>query len=127
VLAIDPVSFLVAPRVIAMVTTLLLSVIFADTLALVGAAYAGQGLLGVAPIVFFNGLTSGLLGIGDVLGGLVKSVVFGVVMSLASCHYGLAVKGGAPGVGRGVNATVGYRKSKRGPSVAPAPSETLPT
>jgi phospholipid/cholesterol/gamma-HCH transport system permease protein len=106
VLAIDPVSFLVAPRVLAMVTTLLLSTVFADTLALVGAAYAGQGLLGVEPAVFFNGLTSGLLGIGDVLGGLVKSVVFGVVMSLASCQYGLAVKGGAPGVGRGVNATV---------------------
>jgi phospholipid/cholesterol/gamma-HCH transport system permease protein len=106
VLAIDPVSFLIAPRVVAMVTTLLISTIFADTLALVGAAYAGQGLLGVAPMVFFNGLTSGLLGISDVLGGLVKSVVFGVVMALASCHYGLAVKGGAPGVGRGVNATV---------------------
>jgi phospholipid/cholesterol/gamma-HCH transport system permease protein len=106
ILAIDPVGFLVAPRVIAMIATLLLATIFADTLALVGAAYAGQGLLGVAPAVFFNGLTSGLLGIGDVLGGLVKSVVFGVVMSLASCHYGLAVKGGAPGVGRAVNATV---------------------
>jgi phospholipid/cholesterol/gamma-HCH transport system permease protein len=106
VLAIDPVSFLLAPRALAMVTTLLISVIFADTLALVGAAYAGQGLLGVAPVVFFNGLTSGLLGIGDVISGLVKSVVFGVVMSLASCHYGLAVKGGAPGVGRAVNATV---------------------
>jgi len=106
VLAIDPVSFLVAPRVLAMITTLLLSTIFADTLALVGAAYAGQGLLGVAPMVFFNGLTSGLLGISDVISGLVKSVVFGVVMALASCQYGLGVTGGAPGVGRAVNATV---------------------
>jgi phospholipid/cholesterol/gamma-HCH transport system permease protein len=106
VLAIDPVSFLVAPRVIAIISTLLISTIFADTLALLGAAYAGQGLLGIEPAVFFNGLTSGLLGVGDVLGGLVKSVAFGVVMSLASCQYGLAVKGGAPGVGRGVNATV---------------------
>src|SRR5262245_50125357 len=106
VLAIDPVGFLIAPRVIAMVTTLLISVIFADTLALVGAAYAGQALLGVAPSLFFNGLTSGLLGVGDVVGGLVKSVVFGVVMALASCQYGLGVSGGAPGVGRAVNATV---------------------
>jgi phospholipid/cholesterol/gamma-HCH transport system permease protein len=106
VLAIDPVSFLVAPRVLAMITTLFISTIFADTLALVGAAYAGQGLLGVAPTVFFNGLTSGLLGISDVTSGLVKSVVFGVVMALASCQYGLGVTGGAPGVGRAVNATV---------------------
>lgn len=106
VLAIDPVSFLVAPRFLAMVTTLFLATIFADALALVGAAYAGLGLLGVEPAVFFNGLTSGLLGIGDVMNGLIKSVVFGVVMALASCHYGLRVTGGAPGVGRAVNATV---------------------
>jgi phospholipid/cholesterol/gamma-HCH transport system permease protein len=106
VLAIDPISFLVAPRSIAMVITLFLSTVFADVLALVGAAYAGQLLLGVAPAVFFNGLTSGLLGVGDVVNGLVKSVVFGVVMALASCQYGLGVKGGAPGVGKAVNATV---------------------
>src|SRR6185436_7446663 len=106
VLAIDPIAFLIAPRFIAIVSTLFLSTIFDDALALIGAAYAGQGLLGVAPTVFFNGLTSGLLGIGDVMNGLVKSVVFGIVMALASCQYGLGVKGGAPGVGRAVNATV---------------------
>jgi phospholipid/cholesterol/gamma-HCH transport system permease protein len=106
VLAIDPISFLIAPRFIAIVTTLFLSTIFADALALFGAAFAGDALLGVAPTVFFNGLTSGLLGIGDVMSGLVKSVVFGVVMGLASCQFGLRVTGGAPGVGRAVNATV---------------------
>jgi phospholipid/cholesterol/gamma-HCH transport system permease protein len=106
VLAIDPIAFLIAPRFIAIIITLFVSTIFADALALLGAAYAGQGLLGVAPEVFYNGVTSGLLGIGDVMNGLVKSVVFGIVMGLASCQYGLGVKGGAPGVGRAVNATV---------------------
>ena len=106
VLAIDPIAFLIAPRVVAIVITLFLATIFADTLALVGAALSGQALLGVAPRVFYNGLTSELLGIGDVTSGLVKSVVFGIVMALASCQYGLGVKGGAPGVGRAVNATV---------------------
>ncbi|HTJ84760.1 MAG TPA: ABC transporter permease [Polyangiaceae bacterium] len=106
ILAIDPIAFLVAPRSIAIVTTLFFSTVFADVLALLGAAYAGWGLLGVSPTVFYNGLTSGLLGLGDVVGGLIKSVVFGIVMALASCQFGLAVKGGAPGVGRAVNATV---------------------
>ncbi len=106
VLAIDPISFLVAPRSVAMVATLFLSTVFADVLALVGAAYAGKALLGVEPGVFYNGLTSGLLGVGDVVAGLVKSIVFGIVMALASCQYGLGVTGGAPGVGRAVNATV---------------------
>ncbi len=106
VLAIDPIAFLIAPRMIGVVVTLFLATIFADALALLGAAYSGQLLLGVAPAVFFNGLTSGLLGFGDVANGLVKSIVFGIVMGLASCQYGLAVTGGAPGVGRAVNATV---------------------
>src|SRR6185312_552684 len=106
VLAIDPISFLIAPRVVAMVTTLFLATIFADTLALFGAALSGKLLLGVEPRTFYNGLTGGLLGIGDVTSGLVKSIVFGIVMALSSCQYGLGVKGGAPGVGRAVNATV---------------------
>jgi phospholipid/cholesterol/gamma-HCH transport system permease protein len=106
VLAIDPISFLIAPRFLAMVVTLFLSTIFADGLALIGAAYAGWGLLGVEPMAFYNSLTSGLLTFSDVANGLLKSAVFGIVMGLASCHYGLTVKGGAPGVGRAVNATV---------------------
>jgi phospholipid/cholesterol/gamma-HCH transport system permease protein len=106
VLAIDPIAFLVAPRTVAIVITLFLATVFADVLALFGAAYAGWALLGVEPPVFYNGLTSGLLGISDVMNGLVKSVVFGIVMALASCQFGLGVTGGAPGVGRAVNATV---------------------
>jgi phospholipid/cholesterol/gamma-HCH transport system permease protein len=106
VLAIDPISFLIAPRFIAIVSTLFMMTLFADALALFGAAYTGQGLLGVSPTTFYNGLTAGLLGFGDVANGLCKSVVFGLVMGLASCHFGLATTGGAPGVGRAVNATV---------------------
>ena len=105
-LAIDPIGFLLVPRFIGIVITLFLSTIFSDALALLGAAYAGKGVLGVEPQVFFNGLTSGLLGLGDVFHGLIKSVVFGVVIALASCHFGIATSGGAPGVGRSVNATV---------------------
>src|SRR6185369_1087420 len=82
------------------------STIYADALALFGAAHAGWALLGVEPKVFYNGVTSGLLGVGDVFNGLTKSVVYGIVMALSSCHFGLAVTGGAPGVGRAVNATV---------------------
>ena len=38
--------------------------------------------------------------------GLEKSVVFALVIAVASCHFGLSTSGGAPGVGRSVNATV---------------------
>ena len=58
-LAIDPIAFLIAPRFLAIVATLFMMTIFADLLALFGAAYAGQALLGVAPVSFYNGLTGG--------------------------------------------------------------------
>ncbi|HEY6726900.1 MAG TPA: ABC transporter permease [Polyangiaceae bacterium] len=105
-LAINPTSYLVAPRFVAIVTTLVLSTVFADFLALLGAAYAGWGLLGVEPMSFYNGVTSGLLGLGDVFHGLFKSFLFGVIIALSSCHFGLSTSGGAPGVGRAVNAAV---------------------
>src|SRR6516225_654097 len=66
VLAIDPIAFLIAPRFIAIVSTLFMMTLFADSLALFGAAFTGQALLGVSPTTFYNGLTSGLLGFGDV-------------------------------------------------------------
>lgn len=105
-LAIDPISFLILPRFIGITVTLFMMTVYADALALLGAAYCGEGLLGVSPVSFYNGITGGLLGFGDVANGLFKSIVFGLVIALASCHFGLATKGGAPGVGRAVNATV---------------------
>jgi phospholipid/cholesterol/gamma-HCH transport system permease protein len=106
VLAIDPLAYLIVPRFLAIVITLFCSTLFADALALIGAALSGGPLLGVDPRTFYNGLTAGLLHFGDVGHGLIKSVAFGSMMGLASCYFGLNVSGGAPGVGRGVNATV---------------------
>lgn len=106
VLAIDPISFLIVPRFIGMVTTLVAMTLYADALALIGAAYTGQGLLGVSPITFYNGLTSGMLGFDAVANGLLKAFVFGIIIALSSCYYGLSTSGGAPGVGRSVNNSV---------------------
>jgi phospholipid/cholesterol/gamma-HCH transport system permease protein len=105
-LAIDPVGFLVLPRFISIVVATFFATVFADALALLGAAYSGAFLLGVDPGLFYSGLTSGLLGVGDVLHGLAKSVVFGALIAVSSCHHGVTTTGGAPGVGRAVNATV---------------------
>ncbi|GAC1352372.1 MAG: MlaE family lipid ABC transporter permease subunit [Polyangiales bacterium] len=105
-LAIDPLCYLIVPRFIAIVVTLFCSTLFADFLALFGAAFSGKPLLGVEPRVFYNGLTAGLLHFGDVAHGLTKSIAFGTMIALASCYFGLSVTGGAPGVGRAVNATV---------------------
>jgi phospholipid/cholesterol/gamma-HCH transport system permease protein len=105
-LAIDPIGFLVLPRFIAIVATLLLMTLYADALALLGASFGGYALLQIEPQSFFNGLTGGLVGFGDVAGGLVKSVAFGFIIALWSCYFGMSTTGGAPGVGRSVTAAV---------------------
>jgi phospholipid/cholesterol/gamma-HCH transport system permease protein len=105
-LAIDPLAFLVLPRFIAIVVTLFTMTLYADALALFGAAYSGYGLLQIEPRSFYNGITGGLLTFGDVANGLTKSLVFGLVIALSSCHFGMSTTGGAPGVGRSVNAAV---------------------
>jgi phospholipid/cholesterol/gamma-HCH transport system permease protein len=105
-LAIDPIGFLMVPRFLAIVITLFLSTVSSDALALVGAALAGWVILGVEPLLFYQGVTSELLGIGDVMHGLIKSVFFGVVIALSSCRFGASTSGGAPGVGRSVVTSV---------------------
>lgn len=104
-LAIDPVSYLVVPRVISIITMMTLLCIIGDAVALLGAIAAGQLLLDVDPRTFVNSALQ-LLETWDFAVGLIKSFFFGIMIALTSCYYGLATSGGAPGVGRSVNAAV---------------------
>ena len=106
ILAIDPLAFLIAPRVVAIVLTMFFATIYSDALGLMGCAIAGKIMLGVDFSLFINSLTAGLLNFGDVAHGLIKSITFGLMMATSSCYFGVSVKGGAPGVGRAVNAAV---------------------
>ncbi len=105
-LAIDPGGYLLAPRFLAIFLTTVLGTIFAMAIALLGAAAVGQVLLGVPPATFYRGMTGGLLSAGDVLHGVTKAGVFGAVIGISSCTFGMKTRGGAPGVGRAVNSSV---------------------
>ncbi len=105
-LAIDPTGYLVAPRVWAIVITTVVGTALAMLVALLGAAAAGQVLMGVHPMTFVNGLTGGLLGLGDLFHGLAKALAFGFAIAACSTVYGMKARGGPPGVGRAVNASV---------------------
>ncbi len=105
-LAIDPADYLVAPRIVAILVTTVLGTLLSTVVALFGAALTGQVLLGVHPVTFWNGMTGGMLGWGDLLHGTIKSVIFGLVIAGTSTAFGLRAEGGAPGVGRAVNESV---------------------
>ena len=104
-LAIDPLGYLVLPRVISMVIMLFVLTVIGDAVAVGGALAAAKLLLDVDPRAFMQSFTA-LLNEWDLISGLIKSVIFGVMIALTSCYFGLGVKGGAPGVGRAVNAAV---------------------
>ena len=104
-LSIDPLRFLVLPRVIAMVVMLLALTILGDLIALMGAAATARVVLDIDWATMFGSFADNLAP-EDFFHGVGKSAVFGFAIALASCHFGLSVKGGSPGVGRAVNAQV---------------------
>lgn len=104
-LAIDPIGYLILPRVLSMVVMLFALTVIGDVVAVGGSMVAAKVLLDVDPRSFLSSLLL-LLGQWDLMTGLIKSVIFGVMIALTSCHFGLSVQGGAPGVGRAVNASV---------------------
>ena len=104
-LAIDPIPFLLVPRVLAMMVSLFCLTLFGDAVAIFGGALFGKLLLGVELSSFLHSFADNLSS-WDLTIGLVKATVFGLVISITSCHYGVTVKGGAVGVGRAVNEAV---------------------
>jgi len=103
-LAIDPLSYLVLPRALAMVIMLVVLEIVGVTIALGGAVVASSVMLEVDLNQFLASFF--VLDEWDFLHGVVKSFVFGTLIAVTSCSYGLRATGGAPGVGRAVNAAV---------------------
>jgi phospholipid/cholesterol/gamma-HCH transport system permease protein len=104
-LAIDPIGFLVVPRVIAMVVTLVALTVIGDLVALLGAAVVGRAMLDIEWSTMFHSFADNLRPY-DFLHGVYKAIAFGAAIAVSSCYFGITVRGGAVGVGRAVNAAV---------------------
>lgn len=104
-LAIDPIRYLVMPRVIAMIVMMFLLVVVGDFTALLGGAITSQVLLGVDMKLFAWSVVE-YIHLGDFTHGLWKAIVFGYAIAIISCYFGMNTRGGAVGVGRAVNASV---------------------
>jgi len=104
-LAIDPVRFLVVPRVIAMIVMLVALTVIGDLVALLGASAIGRAMLDIDFSTMYYSFVDNLKPF-DFLHGIYKSIAFGVAIAMTSCYFGVTVRGGAVGVGRAVNAAV---------------------
>lgn len=104
-LAIDPVRFLVVPRVLAMMVMLLALTVIGDLVALLGASVVGRAMLGIDWSTMYYSFADNLKPF-DFLHGIYKSIAFGGSIAITSCYFGVTVRGGAVGVGKAVNAAV---------------------
>jgi len=101
----DPVKKLVVPRVLAAIVVLPLLTIFADVLGVVGAMGIAKLAEGVNVTFFFNSVIEQVT-VADVIGGLTKTLFFGLSISLIACYQGLATTNGTEGVGASTTRTV---------------------
>jgi phospholipid/cholesterol/gamma-HCH transport system permease protein len=107
VMGIDPIQALVLPRVLAaMLVALMLSALVV-LVGLSGAFAFSVFAQHVTPGAFVSGLTL-VTGLGAVVVGLAKSMLFGLAAGLIACYKGTSVGGGPAGVGNAVNETVVY-------------------
>jgi phospholipid/cholesterol/gamma-HCH transport system permease protein len=104
-LAIDPIEFLLVPRVVGMMVSLFCLIVVGNVVAISGGALFGKLLLNVELSSFIHSFADNCTS-WDLTIGLVKAVVFGLCISITSCHFGVTVSGGAVGVGRAVNNAV---------------------
>lgn len=103
-LAVNPVRYLVVPRLLATLMVL-------PVLTLIG-CYAGIGggllvsQLGGVPQASFTRSLQQFVQPWDLVGGLIKAVVFALIISIVACRQGMRTEGGAVGVGRATTSTV---------------------
>lgn len=97
-LGLDPQRYLVFPRIMALMCVMPLLVLLADFVGCFGGLVVAVSALDLTTVAYVTELGKAL-DLWDLIGGLIKSVVFAGVITLVSCQKGLATGGGAEGVG----------------------------
>ncbi len=103
--ALNPIRFLVVPRVIAAVLSMTGLAVLSDWVAVTAGYIVGVTVLGIEGDLYIRN-TLDQVKMVDFLTGIGKSVVFGLLIGLISCSNGLRVTGGAAGVGNATTNTV---------------------
>ncbi len=107
VMAIDPVRFLVMPRLAAMIVAMPILTIYSDVIGILGGAIVSRHQVDVSYTEFYD-MMRWALALRDVAFGLIKAVIFGVIITIVSCEQGFSAKGGAEGVGKATMRSVVY-------------------
>jgi phospholipid/cholesterol/gamma-HCH transport system permease protein len=98
-MALNPVSFLIVPRFVAIIIMLPVLTIIANVTGILGGYLIGVGSLNI-PTYLYIKRTFDALVLKDIFSGLLKSVVFALIIVMIGCYRAFIVEGGAAGVGR---------------------------
>ncbi len=104
-MALNPLRYIVVPKMHAMIITLPLLTFLADVVGIFGGAIIANLYLDINFSIFFNRMENVLL-FRDLLTGFIKSLIFAGLIVLTGSFHGFRVKGGAEGVGRVTTASV---------------------
>ena len=98
-MSVNPIHYLVLPRIIAGIVMLPFLTVVSDVIGIVGGYFVGVHLLRINSGIFMARMTE-LVSLDDIFNGLIKSAVFGLLLTLIGCYKGFFTVGGAEGVGR---------------------------
>jgi phospholipid/cholesterol/gamma-HCH transport system permease protein len=104
-LGADPVKKLVVPRVVAAIVVMPFLGMFALALGTLGAIFVCRFEFGISERFFMSSALE-TLQMSDFLSGIAKTPVFGLIISIVGCHFGLRTTGGTEGVGLSTTRTV---------------------
>lgn len=104
-LGADPVKKLVLPRIVASIVVMPLLAAFALVFGFSGAMLVTSSQFMIQPGFFLRTALDSVT-MADFLSGICKSPVFGAIIALVGCHFGLTTTGGTEGVGRSTTRTV---------------------
>jgi len=103
--ALNPVRFLVVPRLIAVVVSMTMLAVIASVVGISAGAGMGVWVLGIPLSTYIDNSIQQADAV-DFLTGLFKAAVFGLLIAIIACSKGLRVTGGAAGVGHATTQTV---------------------
>jgi phospholipid/cholesterol/gamma-HCH transport system permease protein len=104
-MGISPLRFLVAPRLLALFALMPCLSVISSVAAVFATFLISKAYFNIAWIYFSDLVLHSLL-IKDIVTGIIKSLLFGLLIGAISCHRGLSVKGGAAGVGTSTTSSV---------------------
>ena len=105
--AIDPIRFLVLPRVLATLVMMVCVAVVGNLMGVFGGMVVASTSLGIGSDQYLRH-TFDAVDLDDFYTGLIKAGVFGILISSLACYLGLGVTGGAQGVGAATTRTVVY-------------------